>query len=127
MKVRFAILFVVSFCYLLPSFPKQGQTEMKYLHPSKFLLPMKLNRPRFRDSNGFATLMGLSIGIVFLLHGCSSATAPLSIKLYNPQTNQTLTCAATDPLARTDTSVLASAAEGCAKQLETRGFVREEK
>jgi hypothetical protein len=125
MKVRSAILFVVSFCYLVPSFAKQGQTAMRYLHLSKFLLPMKLNRPRFGDSKEFVTRMGLSVAILFLLHGCSSGTAPLSIKLYNPQTNQTLTCAATDPMARTDNSVLASAAEGCAKQLEARGFVRE--
>jgi hypothetical protein len=64
-----------------------------------------------------------AIGI--FLEACSSAPAPLSVKMYNPETNQTLFCNAGDPLARSDREVLADAVEGCARQLEARGFVRE--
>jgi hypothetical protein len=49
----------------------------------------------------------------------------LSIRLSNPETNQTLFCNAGDPLARSDREVLAGAVEDCARQLEARGFVRE--
>ncbi|HMA80620.1 MAG TPA: hypothetical protein VKR81_07000 [Candidatus Binatia bacterium] len=56
---------------------------------------------------------------------CSSAAAPLSITMYNAETNQTLTCAARDQLGRADTAMLAGAVESCAKQLEARGFVRQ--
>jgi hypothetical protein len=67
----------------------------------------------------------LTIGVAIVLSGCSSAPPPLSIKMYNPETMQTIDCKASDELARADTTVLAAAVESCAKQLETRGFVRE--
>ena len=68
----------------------------------------------------------LLLGCALLLFpsACSSA-APLSITMYNAETNQTLTCAARDQLGRADTAMLAGAVEGCAKQLEARGFVRQ--
>jgi len=72
-----------------------------------------------------AVLLGLSGAPELFLQGCSSASAPLSIKMYNPETKQTLTCNASDQLARTDPAVLAVAVENCAEQLEARGFVRE--
>jgi hypothetical protein len=45
--------------------------------------------------------------------------------MYNPETNQTLACSASDELSRTDPPVLAAAVEACAKQLEARGFARQ--
>lgn len=64
-------------------------------------------------------------GVAICLAGCSSGPAPLSIKMFNPETKQTLNCNANDPLGRTEREVLASAVESCARQLEARGFVRE--
>jgi hypothetical protein len=63
--------------------------------------------------------------LLFVFCGCGSAAAPLSIELRNPETNQTLTCAARGELTRADPAALAAAVESCAKQLESRGFVRE--
>jgi hypothetical protein len=56
--------------------------------------------------------------------GCGSTPAPLSIEMYNPETNQTLICAARGQLTKADPAVLAAAVESCAKELESRGFVR---
>jgi hypothetical protein len=55
---------------------------------------------------------------------CSSADGPLAIRMYNPQTNQTLHCTARSEHG-THTPVLANAVEACAKQLEASGFVRD--
>lgn len=57
--------------------------------------------------------------------GCSSGPAPLSIKMHNPKTDQSLTCAARDQRGDTDVSMLAGAVENCARSLEARGFVRQ--
>ena len=65
-----------------------------------------------------------SVLLLLVFCGCSSAAAPLSIELYNPETNQVLTCAARGELTQADPSVLAVVVESCAKQLESRGFVR---
>ena len=62
--------------------------------------------------------------LLLVFCGCGSAAAPLSIELYNPETNQVLTCAARGELTQADPSVLAVVVESCAKQLESRGFVR---
>ena len=56
---------------------------------------------------------------------CSSGPGPLSIKMYNPKTDQTLDCAARDQTGRTDTSILAATVESCAQGLESRGFIRQ--
>jgi hypothetical protein len=56
---------------------------------------------------------------------CSSPPPPLSIKMHNPKTDQTLTCTAKDQLGRTDPSLLAAAVESCAQGLESRGFIRQ--
>jgi hypothetical protein len=45
--------------------------------------------------------------------------------MVNPNTNQTLTCAASDQLSRADVAVLAAAVETCARNLEAKGFVRQ--
>ncbi len=56
--------------------------------------------------------------------GCgSSSPGPLSIKMFNPKTQASLTCAARDNRGG-DTSVLAATVETCARQLESQGFVR---
>jgi hypothetical protein len=65
------------------------------------------------------------ISTALMLAGCGSAAPLLSIQMVNPNTNQTLTCAANDQLSRTDTGVLAAAVETCARQLEANGFVRQ--
>jgi len=62
--------------------------------------------------------------VLLVCCGCGSTAAPLSIEMYNPETKQTLTCAARDQLSQTDPEVLAGAVESCAQQLESRGFVR---
>jgi hypothetical protein len=62
--------------------------------------------------------------LAIALASCSSTEAPLAIRMYNPQTNQTLHCTA-----RSETSahapILAGAVEACARQLEASGFVRD--
>jgi hypothetical protein len=69
-----------------------------------------------------ALIFGLAASINSF--GCSSRAAPLTITMYHPETQQTLSCAARDELARSDPKVLAGAVESCAKNLEARGFVR---
>jgi hypothetical protein len=65
----------------------------------------------------------LFVGFIFFF-GCSSSTpGPLSIKMFNPKTQSTLVCAANDNRGG-DTSALAAIVESCARQLESRGFVR---
>jgi hypothetical protein len=71
-----------------------------------------------------ARLSSLSSALL-LLSSCSSTSPPLSIKMYNPQTTQTLTCSASDQLSRAELPLLAVAVETCAKQLEGKGFVRQ--
>lgn len=67
---------------------------------------------------------GVVVGVFIGLIGCaSSASAPLSIKMINPKTQTTLMCSATDNRGG-DTSALAAIVESCARQLESRGFVR---
>ena len=113
--------------YLLPSIAKWGQSTMIFLsrriHSMSMISDRRL-QPR-RSSREAALFLCVSIAMKIFLAGCSSAPAPLSIKMYNPETNQTLACNASDPLGRSDLSVLADAVEGCARQLESRGFVRE--
>jgi hypothetical protein len=65
-----------------------------------------------------------SVLLPLVFCGCGSAAAPLSIELYNPETNQVLTCAARGELPQANSTVLAAVVESCAKQLESRGFVR---
>jgi hypothetical protein len=56
--------------------------------------------------------------------GCSAAAPrPLSIKMFNAETNTTLNCEARD-LGMADRNMLANSVESCARQLESRGFVR---
>jgi len=63
---------------------------------------------------------------VTILHGCGGAgQRPLSIKMFNAQTNTTLNCEARD-LGMADRNMLADTVEGCARQLERSGFVRTE-
>jgi hypothetical protein len=68
--------------------------------------------------------VGSVIVLAVALSSCSSAEAPLAIRMYNPKTNQTLHCTARSE-SSTDSPVLASVVEACARQLEARGFVRD--
>jgi len=65
-----------------------------------------------------------ALALASALASCSSGETPLAIRMYNPETNQTLHCTA-----RSETSannpVLAVVVEACARQLEARGFVRD--
>jgi len=67
--------------------------------------------------------MALAITAIAFL-GCSAAAPrPLSIKMFNAETNTTLNCEARD-LGMADRNILANSVESCARQLESRGFVR---
>ncbi len=59
-----------------------------------------------------------------LLNGCAAGQRPLSIKMFNAQTNTTLNCEARD-LGRADRDMLADSVEACARQLERSGFARQ--
>ena len=65
-------------------------------------------------------LLALNIALA----SCSSADPPLAIRMYNPQTHQTLHCTARSD-SGTHAPILASAVEACARQLEANGFVRD--
>jgi hypothetical protein len=56
--------------------------------------------------------------------GCSSAPEALSITMFNPETQATLVCAARDDRGGKN-AALAAFVEVCARQLESRGFVRQ--
>jgi hypothetical protein len=71
------------------------------------------------------SLSNLFVVSALMLNACSSAAPPLVIKMYHPETKQSLTCAAKDELTQANSSALASAVETCARHLETQGFVRE--
>ena len=67
-----------------------------------------------------ATWMVIAIGAL----GCGAARErPLSIKMFNAETNTTLNCEARD-LGMADRNMLANSVESCARQLESHGFVR---
>jgi hypothetical protein len=83
--------------------------------------------PRLRMSNQakfkYRPIFRAAIVSAALISGCSASGSPLSINLYNPNTGVQHTCAAKESSSK-DVSVLSSAVETCAKQLEARGFVR---
>jgi hypothetical protein len=70
------------------------------------------------------SLSNLFVVAALMLNACSSSP-PLVIKMYHPETKQSLTCAAKDELTQASSSALASAVETCARHLEGQGFVRE--
>ena len=70
------------------------------------------------------TLFIILLTIFIMQVGCSSAPPPLAIRMYNPKTNQTLHCSATDKTGE-NTEILARTVEACARQLEANGFVRD--
>jgi hypothetical protein len=105
---------------------KPGQITMRYFYPPTVLLRTDLSGCPMRGRTLFRCVLVLILcaAVGLLVHGCSSTAAPLSIQMYNPETKQTLTCAARDVTARADTAVLTRAVESCARELESRGFVR---
>ena len=116
-------------CHLLPSFAKTGQTAMSFFNRGKFgflaqTILIEWPAPQARVLP-IASLVSLFAGTVSILTACSSASPRLSIKMYHPETKQTLTCAASDQLSQANSSALASAVETCARHLEGQGFVRE--
>jgi hypothetical protein len=58
------------------------------------------------------------------ISGCTAADGPLNITLHNPKTGVQRTCSAKESSSSKDVSALSAAVESCAKQLETRGFIR---
>jgi len=62
--------------------------------------------------------------LVPTLAACSSAPPPMAVRMYHPETKQTLYCSARSSSGEYS-PVLAEAAETCARQLEIKGFVRE--
>jgi predicted component of type VI protein secretion system len=71
-----------------------------------------------------STAVLLCLILVLSAAGCgASADRPLSIKMHNPKTNVTLDCAARDTRNQ-NKDLLADVVETCARQLESRGFIR---
>lgn len=68
--------------------------------------------------------VGSVIALAIALSSCSSTEAPLAIRMYNPKTNQTLHCTARAE-STSNSGVLATVVETCARQLEANGFVRD--
>ena len=68
--------------------------------------------------------VGAMIALAIALSSCSSANTPLAIRMYNPKTSQTLHCTARSE-SPVNSPMLANAVEACARQLEAKGFVRD--
>ena len=86
---------------------------------------MIFNRPRTDCSVGRRLRLVIApIIIAISLPGCGAKETPLAIRMYNPDTNQTLHCTGRDQTGNY-TKVLANAVEACARELEARGFVRD--
>ena len=60
-----------------------------------------------------------ALALATALASCSSGETPLAIRMYNPETNQTLHCTARSETAANN-PVLAVAVEACARQLEAK-------
>jgi len=78
-----------------------------------------------RETQLTAAFKLVVIGVIALtILACGTAgPRPLSIKMFNAETNTTLNCEARD-LGMADRNMLANTVESCARQLESRGFVR---
>ncbi len=87
---------------------------------------MKRKSARQRPPTRLTTVSfsATSAFLVSLLFGCAVGPRPLSIKMFNAQTNTTLNCEARD-LGRADRDMLADTVEACARQLERSGFARQ--
>jgi hypothetical protein len=77
-----------------------------------------------RTANRHVLQFILVVPVALMLSACTSAQPPMAIKMYHPETNQTLDCSARSTSGEYS-SVLANAAETCARQLENKGFVRQ--
>ena len=65
----------------------------------------------------------LAIVSAAMISGCTASATPLNITLHNSKTGTERTCSAKQSSSK-NVSILAAAVESCAKQLESRGFVR---
>jgi hypothetical protein len=121
-----ALLFALLFVTITA---KAGQTSMKFFrHSKREFLARECVTDWPRQCSRVLRIGWLSSSLIsaaLMLSSCSSAAPSLSIQMVNPNTNQTLTCAASDQLSRTDAAALAVAVETCARQLEANGFVRQ--
>jgi hypothetical protein len=96
---------------------KAEQTAMNFFY-------LLMGYVRQADFSLVLPLSSLFVVAALMLNACSSSP-PLVIKMYHPETKQSLTCAAKDELTQASSSALASAVETCARHLEGQGFVRE--
>jgi hypothetical protein len=96
---------------LLSSFKKLGQIYAAY--------------DKMSNLKNFPPLESYWPAVILLaaISGCTTADGPLNITLHNPKTGVQRTCSAKESSAA-DISMLSTAVESCAKQLEARGFVR---
>jgi hypothetical protein len=86
---------------------------------------MIFNSPRTDCSAGRRLRFVIApIIIAISLPSCGVKETPLAIRMYNPNTTQTLHCTARDQTGQF-TTVIANAVEACARELEARGFVRD--
>ena len=103
------------------------QTEMKFFCNRGFGTCLRRQSDTVRAGSGkFALWSAALLVMASAVGACSSQKPQLSVKLYNPKTDQTLFCSASHQMSNTYSEILASAVESCAKQLEAQGFVREE-
>jgi hypothetical protein len=70
-----------------------------------------------------APLDRLLLLTAFVFLGCAAPPRSLFIQMRNPKTNMTLNCVAREAPGQ-DNEMLYNAVEACARQLESRGFVR---
>ena len=114
----------IGFCsdrfYLLSSMQNVGQIAIKdhFKRHEKTIMTDRRNATRLNLS--FTAVIALA----FALSACTSAQAPMTIKMYHPETKQTLDCAARSTSGEYS-PLLANMAESCARQLESKGFVRQ--
>ena len=76
------------------------------------------------DANRPNLFLTAIVSLTLSLAACSSAPPSMAIRMYHPETKQTLYCSARSNSGEYS-AVLAEAAETCARQLEIKGFVRE--
>ena len=73
--------------------------------------------------DGYFSFKSMAFVLVIFVAACGASERPLSIKMHNPKTNVTLNCAARDTGSQNN-EVLANVVETCARQLESKGFIR---
>ena len=80
--------------------------------------------PCIGNAMRLTTIMFIWACATVFVTACAQTAPPLSITLRDPKTNAVQKCSAREGAAK-DSAALSSAVEACARQLEARGFVRE--